>query len=378
MTQSRSSLSHAILISTTLLATPLLFADEPDTRHGAVEDGHKDLSFEGGITLTGQHASDGRIDAELSASLDLVATLPMGPGLWTLYVEGNTTPRNNGVSSILGEVNTDIGSALDEDGSGRLQVSELHYAFSLASGELVAGLIDASSFLDASEVANDETAQFLGAGFVNNPTIEFPDYSLGAAWHYDATADHPGLTLLLASSHGLADNDGKYGQLFDLGDDGKGAFAAAEAYGYFGWGIWRLGAWSNTADHTRLDGSSDQENNWGLYGVADGGFGETRWNLRLGWADASVSESGDFIAITLEQPAGPATLGAGIARTGASSNLTGGDDSLQAELYARFELTGGVQITPDLQWIRNSGLDGSGSSHDRSIWVAGVRAGYTF
>ncbi len=35
-----------------------------------------------------------------------------------------------------------------------------------------------------------------------------------------------------------------------------------------------------------LDSSSDQENNWGLYGVADGGFGETRWNLRLGWADA--------------------------------------------------------------------------------------------
>ncbi|MBA1333320.1 hypothetical protein QQ73_20495, partial [Candidatus Endoriftia persephone str. Guaymas] len=94
---------------------------------------------------------------------------------------------------------------------------ELHYAISLASGELVAGLIDASSFLDASEVANDETAQFLGAGFVNNPTIEFPDYSLGAVWHYDATVDHPGLTLLLSSSHGLADNDGKYDQLFDLG-----------------------------------------------------------------------------------------------------------------------------------------------------------------
>ncbi len=98
----------------------------------------------------------------------------MGPGLWTLYVEGNTTPRNNGISSVLGEANADIGSALDGDDSGRLQVSELHYAISLASGELVTGLIDASSFLDASKVANDETAQFLGRRFRQQPHHRVP------------------------------------------------------------------------------------------------------------------------------------------------------------------------------------------------------------
>ena len=357
-----------------LLALQSASADQPDTRHGAVEDGGTTLSFEGGFTATWQHARAGHIDDEAAASLDLVATLPMGGGIWTLYVEGSTTPAANGVTAWLPEANADVGTALDGDGRGRLQVSVFHYTHPLQGGQITAGLLDPTGFLDRSEVANDETRQFLGASFVNDRVIEFPDYHLALAWHRDATSKQPGFTLLLGSSHGLTDNSGSYGGLVHPMDRGKGVFAAAEGYGYLGSAIWRLGIWTNTADHPRLEDPQREGINRGIYGVMDGALGQTRWNLRLGWTDPRISTASTFIALTLKRNLGIATVGLGVARTGVSPEKPDGASMLQAEFYARFETPWGVEISPDLQWLRHSNLDPDSGDH----WVAGVRATYLF
>jgi|GEM_PF-3004560 hypothetical protein len=42
--------------------------------------------------------------------------------------------------------------------------------------------------LDANEIAADEYTQFLGTSFVNNPSIQYPSFALGANYQIDFTA----------------------------------------------------------------------------------------------------------------------------------------------------------------------------------------------
>lgn len=221
--------------------------DSVEVRHGAVS-GWRDAEVEAGLTIVAQGTSDGDADAELTTSFDLVATLPTGPGKLVIYVEGNTSPSRNGVAALFAEANADAGTALDRDGDGRLQVSELHYIQALNShGIAVVGLLDPTTSLDTSHIANDETGQFLTTSLVNNPSIGFPDYTLGAIYNHDLDGNVT-MTLMLTGSNGLGDNpDASYAQLVDVTEDGKGVFAAAELQWLPGAYALRGGAWLNTA-----------------------------------------------------------------------------------------------------------------------------------
>lgn len=340
------------------------------------------MPLEGGFTLITQHADDRRIDDETLISIDLLATLPAGAGEWTIYVEGSSSPRANGVSSLIGEANGDAGSATNRSGKGRLQVSELHYTLPAGEASLTLGLMDTSAFLDGSEVANDETSQFLGSTLINNPTIEFPDYTLGVAYTRELLQDSIEFTTVLASSHGLGDNPAKsYPRLLEVDDRHKGVFAAMEI-GYSWRALYlRAGGWINTGDHTRLDGSGNgREHNSGVYVSIDGTMNEAKWNLRAGLADDEVSQAGDFIGLAVEHPFMGSTLGAGITRTGLSDKgvSAGQDDTTQGELYLRYEYNEQLHISPTLQWIENSGFDSSGSSLDERLTVLSLRANYSF
>lgn len=356
-------------------------ADEVDERHGAVHDGEKRaVAFEGGITVTVQHADDNAVDEELFGSLDLVTTIPAGPGQVVLYVEGNSTPRENAVASLIGEANADADTALDQDDDGRLQVSELHYIQETGAGAITLGLLDVTGFLDTNAVANDETAQFLGGSFVNNPVIEFPDYTLGGAYHRELGTD-TSLTLVLTGSHGLGDNpERSYSELFDVTDDGKGVFAALEAGFPLVAAQVGLGAWLSSADHDRLDGTSSDEDNYGVYSNIDFAVGEAMVNVRLGWADDSVSPGDTFVGVAAELPTSLAPLGLAIGQVGLAEDAEapGLDDITQAEAYLRFELHEQFQLTPSVQWISNSGFDSSDTVLDDDQVVYSLRTNYTF
>ena len=171
------------------------------------------LELETGLTLIGQ-AADG--DAEASASADLFFSGTAGATRWLLHLEAGSTPASDAVSAHYPQANGDLGSALNADDAGRVQLSELLLERLLSGGwTLVGGLIDASGFVDRSRVANDEARQFLGASFVNNPSINFPDYAPGLALDRPlADGRDTGLSLVLASSNGLADNPShSYGEL---------------------------------------------------------------------------------------------------------------------------------------------------------------------
>ncbi|MBN2841682.1 MAG: carbohydrate porin, partial [Sedimentisphaerales bacterium] len=93
-----------------------------------------------------------------------------GEGGWGNPDEG---PDESSIGSMLG-------ANADYIGSRSLDIVELFYQADLTdSFSLTVGKIDFTGFFDASAYANDEASQFLNGALVNNPSIPFPDYSLG-------------------------------------------------------------------------------------------------------------------------------------------------------------------------------------------------------
>ncbi|HID79947.1 MAG TPA: hypothetical protein EYH48_01550 [Aquifex aeolicus] len=74
----------------------------------------------------------------------------------------------------------------DINSSGRNYILEAWYKHTFKIGkeisvEFTAGIIDATSFIDTNEYANDETSQFMNDVFVNNPLASLPSYDGGLA-----------------------------------------------------------------------------------------------------------------------------------------------------------------------------------------------------
>lgn len=355
-------------------------------RHGALTDTEKVTS---GIGITGvaMVSSDDRAKGDAAFSMDMLTYLPVGKrAVITAYVEGATTPDENGVFALDPGSNGDAATAADRDGKGRFQLSEFHYWRSFGQGGYSVGLIDPAGFLDLADLANDETGQFLSSGLINNGSIDFPDYTLGVGFHSDALGDEEsGLTLVAASSHGLGDNpDASYAQLANLGTEGKGAFLAAEMY-WLGLGRLsglRIGAWTNTADHPELDAPEKTRANMGLYAVADLAMGDTLVNGRIGAADPKVSKTAAFLSMAAERPAPglDAALGLGVAWHLLSSTGKGKEegDMVQAEAYLRFEPIDTLSLTPCLQWHHNPEFDGSGDTVDADLFNLGFRVSGAF
>lgn len=357
--------SHATLALLSLTAM--------DTLQGAPD-------WEASALATWQAASDSRVRDEFQGSADLLLQDSLGPGLLSAHFEASTTPRDGGVSALLAEANGDAGSALDAGGHGRVQLSELTYTLPAGPGELGFGLIDTTGPLDNSDVANDADTQFLGTGLNNNPTIEFPDYTLGAFYQLLTDADGDQLVLVAAGSQGLGDaDDTGYGSLFDLGEAGRGLFLATEWQTTTDHGTARLGGWTHTADHAALAGGADDLANYGIYASIDRQINDVALNLRLGAARESVSEAARFIGLAATMPLTPSLhLGLGGAWTFASGELADAGDRLQGEVYAHWQASGHLHISPSVQYLRNSGFDASGSSVDAEQWLVGLRAGYQF
>lgn len=167
------------------------------------------VSVSGGVTAVAQTVDDDRVRSEVVSSVDLFLGFALGGRVrLETYVEANTTPFRGGVSTLVGEANTDAGTALNRRRQGRVQLSEVRLVIPLGGGlNAHGGLLDATGFLDVSRIANDENLFFLGVPLVNNPTIEFPDYALGVALEGSLPrTESVKVGAVLSSSHGLADN----------------------------------------------------------------------------------------------------------------------------------------------------------------------------
>lgn len=340
------------------------------------------VDLSGGLTVLGQSASDDRVENDVTASVDLGMTWQQPAGRWYLYIEGNTTPKDNGVATLLTESNADAGSALDEDRDGRLQVSELNYQFLLENDSMLTlGMLDASGYMDHSRISNDENTQFIGISFVNNPTIEFPDYALGLVHEVKAGNDQASFRFIVTSSNGLADNPNvSYGQLVNVDEPDKGLFVAAR-YGFeTGRRLFGFGVWSHTAPHESLDGQDTNEKNFGTYIVSGWLWDQHALNMRLGAANPQVSESHLYTALSYRYKLKSWAFGSAVAliKLSDEANQLDRDDTVQSELFLRNELQPGLYLTASLQQLVNSGFDASNIVYDERIYVSTIRLSYVF
>ncbi len=345
------------------------------------------VDIEAGLTSVFQHASDDRIESELTASIDTAATAHIGNGRLTTYFEYSSTPSANSTAGLVGDANGDAGSALNRDGRARLQLSELHYTLPLGGGEMVFGLMDTGAFIDASDVAGDETSQFLNASLINNPTIAFPDYTLGIGWARESVDGQLGMGLVVERTHGLGADYPSYPSLLDsdidsdgdgLTNERKGAFVGGELNRKLGDTTLRAGAWVDTSDNPRLDRPSGFRNNYGLFAVAEGALSQSQWSIRAGWADERTSEIGRFLSAAINIPTSYATWGLGISHSRPSSELEDVASTTTAELFANIQVSDAVSIAPTIQWIRNPGFDDSDTMHDDRLTVFSLRFQFNY
>lgn len=339
------------------------------------------LDVAGGSTVVAQGVNDDRIRSEVVASFDLFLTLSLDRVRIESYVEANTTPRLDGVSRWIGEANTDAGTALDRRRRGRVQISEVRLVVPFAASlEAHIGLLDATGFLDVSRIANDENRFFLGVPFVNNPTINFPDYALGGAFtgHF---ADEGRLEVsgVITSSNGLADNPNvSYAQLLRITEEGKGVFAGLTLRWEGDDRRFALGGWVNSADKEHLDGSPGTQGGAGVFGVAGWFQGSHAVNVRAGLADPAVSAAAAFSGVSWVWDRAPHAIGVAAGHSFASSHAAGLEDVSQGELFVRRRIVPGITVSASLQRIVNSGFDGSGAAYAPALWVSGVRLAAQF
>ena len=348
-----------------------------------VNAGATEISWEGGVTAVFQTADDNRAASELTASADLFATYETKGGEWLVYIEGSTTPKSHGVSAFYPTVNGDAGSVLTEDGEGGVQVSEFNYTFRLEKdNSLMVGLIDPSAWLDRGRIANDENRQFLNGSFVNNATIEFPDYTLGAVYRIPVQGRRPAITMVVSGSDGITDlPDRSYQDLLDFNEEGRGVFVGAGANWLAGPSSWRIGAWVRTDDHAVAGSDVDADKNYGVYAVYGWVAGDNSFNLRTGFANPDVSVARDFFAVAYQRQLRFGQFGIGAAHTGISSRFRTGerDRAFDSEIYFRIRLFEGAgHITPSIQYVEVPGFDGNETLASSTAVVSGLRFHYSF
>lgn len=365
------------------LGASLLMAGMGSNAYAADNNAHVEGIIAGTYQVANESTVSGQnVENESNAQLYLFGTLRMGPGTWNVEVRGSTTPRANGVSSFYG-ANALVGETLNQDGKGRIAITQLFYELSAGPGQFRAGLLDPTAILDGSDVANDEYTQFLAGAFVNNPTIGFPSFVLGAAYQGKASSSLD-YKVFMGSDRGLEEAGHSYGNVFDIdgkrGGHDKGAFASAELDWHSGGYALKGGIWYDTGDIDNLN-ATGTTNGYGVYALAGAPLASGRILARIGVANDDAQAAANFLSVAYQQPvrlSGHATtLGLAIARTDNADHIPGimhADAIYQAEAYWRINVTGSLYVSPDLQYIKNPGFD---ADRDSAL-ISGLRIGYTF
>ena len=202
-------------------------------------------------------------------SYDLEVTVQIWErGTAYLLIEGG---NGHGIDE---EVPTLSGFNDDAPGNTAAEVTEAWYEQEAPLNRLgiltfTLGKVDLTNYFDTNEVANDETAQFLSSGFVNNLAVEWPDDNgLGARVTWSPVH-------WLDVSLGVAEADSDWEDIFD---DGFGIFELDFKPAFMGYpGNYRFYAWVNAKDHLDVDDLEavgrgkkdwsqvdDDNTNWGM------------------------------------------------------------------------------------------------------------------
>ncbi|MBP8604844.1 MAG: carbohydrate porin [Phycisphaerae bacterium] len=242
---------------------------------------------------------------------------------------------------------------------------------------------------DGNMYANDENTQFLNSALVNNPTIPFPDYGLGAIiywnpienWYLSAgTADAQADKRETGFNTAFHQED-YFIYMAETGitpqiDSPKGPLQ----------GAYRLGVWYDPQPKLQSDSDKKYRDDAGVYISCDQKV--TRENpedmqglgifFRFGYAPSRSNDIAEFYSGGLQYQGlfcgrNEDILGLGFAYGAFSDSADTAfteDYESAAELYYSAVLTKWMTITPSIQYITNPGGDKSGSD----AIVLGLRA----
>jgi len=248
---------------------------------------------------------------------------------------------------------------------------------------------------DCSSYANDETSQFLNNALINNPTIPFPDYGLGAAIYY-------AMSECLYVSAAAADAQA------DIKETGfNTAFHKEDYFLYIfetGWtpvfnssngplqGAYRAGLWYDPQPKANSDAEKNYRDDVGAYLTLDQllvkentppqdsqGLGAF---ARYGCAQSKTNDLVNFWSIGCQYQGlfdgrDDDVLAAGFAQgffSNAASSTYTEDYEAVVEIYYNAAVTKYLNISPSVQYIINPG----GDKTNRDALVLGLRAQLTF
>lgn len=363
------------------------------------------------FTTVAQHANDGATttdDAEdqLSWRGDAQVSLPggsLGNTEGSLFFhfrmgQGNGLASLNPMFSVPNATAFQIGATLPDDASPIL--AQAWYQLSVPLDEkpldrsrqhleLNFGKIDPFLFFDQNAAADDETVRFMNLAFVHNPLLD-----AGGAAGVDAYGFTPGVRLAY-----FDDTQAPLGwgaSLGVFGSDSGAAFSdslqqpfvilqAETAQRFFGGlaGNYRVYAWRN-GRATHLDGVTlEAQSGWGVSADQRVGDGITLWG-RYGHGiqgnpafDRALTLGAEFSGNYWDRGADGVGLAVGWLATSdsyktANPALSGAEQL--AELYYRWRVNPQFELSPDYQFIRRAGADGSADD----AHILGLRAQLTF
>jgi len=201
----------------------------------------------------GQTRKKGRTDGSYSADITLAKEFKEVSGRAFLHLEAGQGAGLEDNLTLYSNVNRDAG-----DSEAKVEVTELWYEQNLFKDKaaLTFGKLDPSAYFDQSEVANDETTQFLGRIFRNSPTIEFPDNTAGIRLAYMPVG-------WLELGYGVFDGNSDWEKIGDnLFNIGQVHFKT----NFFNLpGNYRFLGWNNNVYHTKWqDAEKTKEANYGF------------------------------------------------------------------------------------------------------------------
>ncbi|MFB0553281.1 MAG: carbohydrate porin [Phycisphaerae bacterium] len=341
----------------------------------------------------GQHT--GSYDLELSA--DLEKLLGFDRGALFLHLEGGW-PDTEGIDpSSVGSV---FGVNADVIGNRTMDVKQLFYEGILFSDNLTltVGKIDFTGVFDCSAYADNECSQFLNGAMVDNPTIPFPEYSLGVV-----------LTLDLSDSWYIM------GGVADAQADGRetGFSTTFDDEYYFLYlletgiaseldfsnrpmpGTYRIGIWNDPQPKANSDSTKSYRDDVGFYLSFDQMLRKENYEredsqgigafLRYGYANSKKNDITNFWSVGLQYQGlldgrDDDVLGLGFAQGifSNSASTTYTDDYESAvELYYSAQITQWLAVSPSVQYITNpSNPDNTETAGDAV--VLGIRVQMIF
>jgi hypothetical protein len=338
------------------------------------------FSYDGDVNVIVQTSDYAQAETGTETSADLFLHYTKQAWQFNLHLEGNITPSSNSITALLPKANADAFSAVDEYDHGRIQVSELYVDYVSNQNklrQLSIGLLDATAFFDTNAIMNDENTQFIASTLGNNPTIDFPDYTLGLTGIFQAGVTANAQTRVgLFSGKGLADNANRaYNEAIELNPDSKGAFMIAESQ-LMETPIHHLsaGVWLHNGDHTHIKKPNKTRLiNYGAYLTGSHQMGANTMGLRIGYSRPEVNELNKMLSLGIEhQYSAQWVTAAAASFQFASSEATQIDNPQTYEVYARYQpAKPEFYVTPSIQYFKNTTLG-------KDIWLGNLRLSYIF